>query len=442
MSPSIAEFDEYVSFLEGLAIRVLERGPNADDYRHIVAALDGQPGANLRRVVPLVERRAIGAFFTGSPLRERLAGEKTSGYIAQTGMVLDPACGAGDLLLASARHLPVSHDLRLMLREWGHRLHGYDLNPQFVRAARARLVLCAATVPGVRFRMIDAPPLHQSFPNVRVGDGLAFLRAIPDQACVLLNPPYCLSQVPADCTWSEGTASQAAVFVDTCVTHAPAGTRLLAILPDVLRTGSRYAKWRSRIEAKGTVKSVDVYGRFDSSTDVDVFGLNLEVGAPTVATPTRWWPRPRSEKRKVQDEFDISVGSVVPHRHPKVGPWRPFLTPRTLPPWGIYRASAARKRRYLGTTYPPPFVAVRRTSAPSDRNRAVGTIVTGDEPVAVENHLLVVRPRTELLADCSMILGVLSQPRTNAWLNERIRCRHLTVAALKDLPLWDSSGGS
>jgi len=439
---SAVAFDEYVLFLEGLAKRVLERGPDVDDDYDIVAALDGQPSANLRRLVPLVERRATGAFFTSAHLREWIVRRKTSSYFAQANTVLDPACGAGDLLLASAQHLPASHDLGLMLREWGQRLHGYDLNPQFVRAARARLILRAATMPGVRPGKLPVPRLHQLFPNLHVGDGLTVLRAMPEHACVLLNPPYHRSQVPADCVWSKGTASEAAVFVDTCVTHTPAGTKLLAILPDVLRTGSRYAKWRSRIETKAIVESVDVYGRFDSATDVDVFALNLVVGPPAVAARAPWWPTSLTRGRRIGNDFDIRVGSVVPHRHPEVGPWRAFLTPSVLPRGGIYKAKAARRRRYRGSTYMPPFVAVRRTSAPSERKRAVGTIVVGDERVAVENHLLVLLPRTETLTDCRKLLRSLSQPETDLWLNARIRCRHLTVAALRDLPLWDSSNGS
>ena len=173
-----------------------------------------------------------------------------------------------------------------------------------------------------------------------------------------------------------------------------------------------------------------------------MFALNLVVGPPAVAARAPWWPTSLSRGRRIGDDFDIRVGSVVPHRHPKVGPWRAFLTPSVLPPWGTYKAKAARRRRYRGSTYTPPFVAVRRTSAPSDRKRAVGTIVVGDEPVAVENHLLVLRPRTETLADCRKLLRALSQPETDVWLNDRIRCRHLTVTALTDLPLWDSSNGS
>lgn len=56
----------------------------------------------------------------------------------------------------------------------------------------------------------------------------------------------------------------------------------------------------------------------------------------------------------------------------------------------------AAPRQLAGTVFAPPFVAVRRTSGPRDRSRA-----------------------------------------TDAWLNRRIRCRHLTTSAVAGIPWWD-----
>ena len=41
----------------------------------------------------------------------------------------------------------------------------------------------------------------------------------------------------------------------------------------------------------------------------------------------------------------------------------------------------------------PPFVVVNRTSSPRDRLRATATIIKGTEPVAVENHLIILSPK-------------------------------------------------
>jgi hypothetical protein len=54
----------------------------------------------------------------------------------------------------------------------------------------------------------------------------------------------------------------------------------------------------------------------------------------------------------------------------------------------------------------------------------------------VENHLIVLRPKDGTIGACREVLGILKDERTTRWLNERIRCRHLTVAALDELPWW------
>jgi len=40
---------------------------------------------------------------------------------------------------------------------------------------------------------------------------------------------------------------------------------------------------------------------------------------------------------------------------------------------------------------------------------------------------------------CRELLRSLKDERTTHWLDERIRCRHLTVAALDELPWWHSA---
>ena len=127
----------------------------------------------------------------------------------------------------------------------------------------------------------------------------------------------------------------------------------------------------------------------------------------------------------------------MPHRHKHFGPWRAYILARVLPPGGTFDVSLAQHRRFEGRTFTPPFVAVRRTSAPGDQSRAVATIVTGEQKVAVENHLLVLEPRDRSLESCKRVLKVLTNIRTKEWLDQRIRCRHLTVGSLRDLPWWE-----
>jgi hypothetical protein len=37
---------------------------------------------------------------------------------------------------------------------------------------------------------------------------------------------------------------------------------------------------------------------------------------------------------------------------------------------------------------------------------------------------------------CRELLDILKDDQTTHWLDQRIRCRHLTVAALDELPWW------
>jgi len=82
----------------------------------------------------------------------------------------------------------------------------------------------------------------------------------------------------------------------------------------------------------------------------------------------------------------------------------------------------------------PPFVVIRRTSSPSDNPRARATIIRGNQSVAVENHLIALKPKSGYVRDCQKLTKMLAKPATDIFLNQRIRCRHLTVSAVKDIP--------
>ena len=93
-----------------------------------------------------------------------------------------------------------------------------------------------------------------------------------------------------------------------------------------------------------------------------------------------------------------------------------------------------KNRRFEGRLFEAPFVAIPRTSRPSDADRARGALVTSAKPVAVDNHLLVARPLDGTVGRCADLLDVLQMPSTSDWLNNVIRCRHLTVGALASVP--------
>lgn len=434
---SMEAFEPYVLSLESLVLRAGSVAfMNAEDKGHIAAALNGQPSESLRKLVTLPARRSAGAFFTGQAVADR-ALEPYTPTLSDLSIVYDPACGAADLLLACARRLPLQHDLAATVARWGNQLRGLDVHPEFIRAAKARLVLLAIA-RGVPTGGPPLPPLAQTFPHLRVADALDEMAAT-SASHILLNPPYGKVPAPADCHWGSGKVSQAALFLDRCLADATTGTRVVAILPDVLRTGTLYSRWRAAVETRARIESVEVVGPFDAWADVDVFILRMFVGAPEPARPIAWWQSAvLAIDERVGNRFDVHVGPVVPHRHKHLGGWHPYVYARLLPPWETFDAGGGKWRRFRGRTFAPPFVAVRRTSAPNDKLRARATIVVGQGPVAVENHLLVLEPRDGSLETCEQLLAVLRDERTNRWLDERIRCRHLTVGVLRDLPWWDS----
>src|SRR2546427_12910524 len=95
-------FGSYLSQLESLLDEVLTNVRRTGHARKVgpalCAALDGQPARILRTLVPSDELRRAGAYFTGARLARRLAGLGGSA-LDDPAVVLDPACGAGDVLL-------------------------------------------------------------------------------------------------------------------------------------------------------------------------------------------------------------------------------------------------------------------------------------------------------------------------------------------------------
>jgi hypothetical protein len=76
--------------------------------------------------------------------------------------VLDPACGVGDLLVALVENLPRSPDFASTLSEWGGRILGRDLEPEFVRATKLRLALAAIGREPLR-HTLRLPKIHELF---------------------------------------------------------------------------------------------------------------------------------------------------------------------------------------------------------------------------------------------------------------------------------------
>jgi hypothetical protein len=243
-----------------------------------------------------------------------------------------------------------------------------------------------------------------------------------------------LVEAPADCAWTGGRITAAAFFVIAALERAKPGTELLAILPDVLRSGSFSAQWRRRVEELANVKLAKPYGIFDESADVDVFLLRATRGKINQPKKCYRWADAVSGKVKtIGDFFDVHVGRVVPHRDPKTGKMHPYIHPRCIPTWKVVR-TFEETRRHEGKVYKPPFIVIRRTSRPGHRYRAAATIISGKKAVAVENHLIVCEPKNGSLTMCMKLMRKLKSEAVNKFLDERIRCRHLTVTSVAAIP--------
>ncbi|MBI5384999.1 MAG: hypothetical protein HZA90_09975 [Verrucomicrobia bacterium] len=427
-------YQKYADQLDVLLDKI-EWGNRIRSHRtEVESSLNGQAANVLRELAKPLAIWKTGAYFTGQELAGKAIGPLATRANLLDEPVYDPTCGAGDLLLRWSDALSATVDLIATLGRWETLLRGRDLEPEFIAVAKRRLIL-KAIAKGARLRGGKPPNADHLFPNLQEGDARTASEK-PPRFTLVMNPPFGMVQAADKCSWASGKVSLAAVLFEACLKQAAPSSRIVAILPDVLRTGSRYGHWRELVEQKLQVVRVEPYGRFDEFADVDVFILEGVVSAGRKGSVS-WWPSAGSPtKMAVEKLFDVSVGAVVPHRDLHTGPWVPFIAVGDLPPWeSVHHAQP--RRRFSGTRVMPPFVAVRRTSSPSDGQRAIGTIVTGNEFVAVENHLLVLKPHDGTVKCCEFVLQNLKNQRTRDWLDKRIRCRHLTVSVLRELPIWE-----
>ena len=425
--------DLYTPFVERVEKSLVTQSP-LDAVRAWTdpnALLRGETSAAaLRDLIPVEKLRSIGSFFTSSRMAETLWGDVIE-ELSSSSVVVDPACGAGDLLIPAVQRLAALGTSRSIHEQ----VRGIDLEPGFIAATKARLLLAS--------RLTNPCRDEAEFSNVSTGDffnaGAELLR---DATHVVLNPPFILMDAPEDCGWGSKGVNAAALFLDQCAALSRAGCIIMAILPEVLRSGTRYARWRSHIQAQAASLSVTSLGQFDVSTDIDVFRLVMTVGRPslnhssTISRQNIWQPEISgmvSLGETLNDHFEVKVGPVVPHRHPDEGDDLPFLTARGLPSWSVIDAIDTR-RKFKGRTHKGPFVVIRRTSRPGEPQRARATVITSKHEIAVENHLIVLTPRDGSLDKCLQLMDHLKLPETTIYLDYRIKCRHLTVGAVRDIP--------
>lgn len=435
-------FAQYNRRLIDLASSSLGGGSGFDPDL-LAPSLDGESAEQLRQLVPLTYRRQVGAFFTSGAHREAVAAALTG---LPPGPYLDPTCGAGDLLLAASRLLPAGSDLASTLDLWAPKLSGWDIHPEFVEAAKLRLVLAAA---GRSCCPTSDEPVHANLhrlQTIQKADATTKLKpGNLEGTVILMNPPFGSMTAPNGCRWAEGLTSRAAIFVESALDSVRSGCHIVALLPDVLRTGSNFEHWREMVELRCRILSVKPLGLFDKHTDIDVFLLVVQpfdkakddVQRPFKSKVSWWDSQDFPNRETIGDHFSVMVGPVVDNRDPHQGSAHPFIIARDLPRRGIVDLPV-RMRRFSGRLFSPPFVLLRRTSRPTSDGsvRAPGVLMKGDRLAAIDNHLLVATPHDGQISTCLRLLSILEQPQTTRFLDQRMRCRHLTVRAVRELS-WD-----
>jgi len=386
----------------------------------------------VRELIDITTLRESGVFFTSDTLAEKAINSFNT-PINDRALVVDPTCGSGSLLVAASRKLSVMPLASDTLKKWGKQLCGIDLFPEFVYCTKLRLVL-ESLVRGAKADK-SLSELLNLLTNIHTGDCLDNTAIIAKATHFALNPPYNNSKTVTKYSWANGKINNAAIYYYELSLVLKDGCSISAILPDVLRSGSRFQAWRNAVEPALKNSKVSVEGRFDKQTDIDIFLLNGLVDRKG-SNKVEWQTAATlgiGDCPKIRDFFEVAVGAVVPYRDPHEGTLYAYIHPKTLPRWGEI-SKIPESRKFLGRVFQPPFVAVRRTSGPRDKHRAVPTLVLGKRLVAVENHLIVLTPKDGSLDRCRELSELLKENHINEFLNNRIRCRHLTVSAISEIP--------
>lgn len=368
-------------------------------------------------------RHRNGVYFTGDELAATLWSTHLQD-LTERSVVYDPACGGASLLMPALMELMRRNGQERLQ----HQVRGFDIQPAFVRLSQARL----AQAPGIQ--------TSAEVWNIQPADFLNDNVSLSEATHVVMNPPFSIVDV-VDNGWASGKTNAAALFVMRALDLMQDGAILLAVLPDVLRSGTRYERWRRKVRSMSEIFSVEVADVFDKHTDVHVFILRLQKLRPSASVERlngAWLTTTKHQDntRSLGSVFDVSVGSVVPHRHPEEGPLMPYLDLGQIR--GISELPrVVERRRFGGRPHQGPFVAVRRTSRPEEAPRLKMTLIRDRSLIAVENHIIVLKPRDGSVQTCRRLLRYLRSASVDLYLNEAIRLRHLTVASVKNIPLED-----
>ncbi len=412
-----------------------------------------------------------------------------------SGLVLDPACGAGALLLPALReHLRASYavDPALTLAGLPNLLEGVDTDPAAVWVAN--VVLAAEMLP----TLARVPEnLRRPLPALaRVGDGLA-----PTEGrarVVIMNPPYGrvrLSDVEREryAHVLYGHANLYGLFMAAGVAALDNEGVLAALVPTSFTSGRYFSNLRAHLGREAAMSAVtfveDRSGVFTSvlqetclatferkkrrKTRITSLGsAETTIASVKVQKTSEPWVLPRrsddaavAAAASVMTEslgslgYKASTGPLVWNRRSE-DLYATWDSERSHVIWaadldgGTLHQDAARdSMRYLALTKPSdgkvmvldqPAVLVQRTTAPEQSRRIIAAHLSQEAlaarhgRVTVENHVNVLRPSG---SDPALTLEAMTRLLATRTLDQVIRCISGSVAVsayeLESLPLPD-----
>jgi adenine-specific DNA-methyltransferase len=411
------------------------------------------------------------------------------------GLVRDPACGAGSLLLPVVREhvlASVRTDPQVALAGLANHVEGIDADPAAVWLAN--VVLAAEALP-----LLAAVPAarRRAFPALaRTGDGLATAR--PARA-VVMNPPYGRVRLsPNERTqWAGvlyGHANLYGLFMGSALDSLDDDGVLAALVPTSFTSGLYFSRLRGALSRKAPLREVAfVSDRDGVFTDVlqetclavftrrrarrtTIDSVNGKITAVAQVKAPRGegpWLLPR----RADDAPVAAVATSLPLRLRDVGyrcstgplVWNrraddlgkrrtaatlPVLWAADLDGGVLHRDKARDGLRFLRLrpgddavmVLSEPAVLVQRTTAPEQIRRLVAAELTPEAldawggRVVVENHVNVLRPTVPApLLSQQVLAAVLASPA----LDRVMRCLSGSVAVsayeLEAMPLPDAA---
>ncbi|MDO9443668.1 MAG: N-6 DNA methylase [Beijerinckiaceae bacterium] len=486
------------------AVAGLRAAPHSEAPADLLGASAEQLGEHYVAALSAGTRARHGRHYTPKPLADHLwelartsLGQRLPG-LPLPGLIRDPACGGGALLLAPLRqHLAATaHDEPAQtLRQIPDLIEGVDADPS--AAWLASVVLAAELLPLVG--RLPAAERHPLPALATVGDGLA---AAPRPArAVIMNPPYGRVRLDSDARarWGRylyGHANLYGLFLGAGLESLDAQGVLAALVPTSFLAGRYFTATRRELASQAPLHSVTfveerdgVFAGVLQETCIAVFGrkrarrtsiasVNGHVSSVARVPSPRGelpWVMPRrsddahvaAAAAKMTENLGtlgwrVSTGPLVWNRrrddlHPRAGRNRAqVIWAADLDGGLLHRDRARDAMRWLELRgsddavmlLREPSILVQRTTAPEQARRIVSAQITAEDlaelggRAVIENHVNVLRPAASA-GDTAITQATLAAVLSTSTIDRLMRCISGSVALsayeLEALPLPNAS---